>query len=298
MIFSPDSPDPLSHLNQEKFALNFGCMATGEASLLLRLRCIVTTTFTDSDVARDAALLDAEELKKLRRFMAAEDRRDYAAAHALLRRMLTAAAPNIELEQWRFERTARGKPYLHATLAGAPPIRFSLSHTGGLVACVVSRDAEVGIDVECDLRTVDVELLMPGVCSIDEQAQVCAAAPSARAERFLDLWALKEAYVKARGVGIAVPLDQVSFDLRTPAAISVTLPEKTVEGWWLALIRQSADSRIAVAIGPDSGAAPVLDAAIIGTDGSQTSLRPIRTSAPPRPIRACVQLRRMIADTN
>lgn len=258
-------------------------MATGDASPLVRLRCIVTAALTDADVARDAALLDAEEAEKLRRFMAAEDRRDYAAAHALLRRMLTAATPNIAPEEWRFERTARGKPYLAATLAGAPPIRVSLSHTRGLVACVVSRDAEVGIDVECGSRTLDVELLMPGVCSIDEQAQICAAAPSARAERFLDLWTLKEAYVKARGVGIAVALDQVSFDLRTPAAISASLPENTVEGWWLALIRHSAESRIGVAIATDSQAAPVLDAAIIRADGSQTPLRPIRTSAPSRP---------------
>jgi 4'-phosphopantetheinyl transferase len=76
---------------------------------------------------------------------------------------------------------------------GAPPNRFSLSHTRGLVACVVSCDAEVGVDAESGSRIVDVERLMPGVCSIDEQAQVCAAAPSARAERFLELWTLKEA---------------------------------------------------------------------------------------------------------
>jgi 4'-phosphopantetheinyl transferase len=236
---------------------------------------------TDADVARDAELLDTEELERFRRFIAAEDRRDYAASHGLLRRMLTAAAPNIAPEEWRFERTARGKPYLPARLAGTPPIRFSLSHTRDLVACVVSRDAEVGVDAERNSRTMDVDQLMPSVCSIDEQAQVRAAAASARAQRFLDLWTLKEAYVKARGVGIAVALDQVSFDLRTPATISASFPENTAEGWWFALIRASADIRIGVAIATDSGVAPVLDTAIVGRDGSQISLRPIRTSDRP-----------------
>jgi 4'-phosphopantetheinyl transferase len=137
----------------------------------LRLRYIITPTVTDAQTARDAALLDPEESAKRRRFLAAEDRRDYAAAHALLRRMLTDAAPNIAPEEWRFHRTARGKPYLPPTLAGAPPIHFSLSHTRGLVACVISRGAAVGVDAECGSRAVDLELLITRVCSMNEQAR-------------------------------------------------------------------------------------------------------------------------------
>ncbi len=258
-------------------------MMNGNVSPFLRLRCAASRRMTDAEVARDAALLDAEGSNKLRRFRAAEDRRDYAAAHALLRRMLTAAAPNIPPEEWRFERTSGGKPYLPATLAGNPPIRFSLSHTHGLVACVVSRDAEVGVDAECGSRTMDVDLLMPSVCSVDEQRQISAAAPSTRAQRFLDLWTLKEAYVKACGVGITVALDQVSFDLRSPSAISASLPEKTAENWWLALIRLSEESRIAVAVSTDPRTTPMLDAAIVGTDGSEIRVIPLRTSAPFRP---------------
>src|SRR5882672_9762043 len=79
---------------------------------LLRLRCVFTTAMTSAEVARDAALLDAEASEKLRRLKFADDRRDYAAAHGLLRRTLTSAAPNIVPVEWRFERTASGKPYL------------------------------------------------------------------------------------------------------------------------------------------------------------------------------------------
>jgi hypothetical protein len=61
---------------------------------LLHLRCAITTTLTDTDTARDATRLDAQEAKIYQRFLAPEDRRDYAAAHALLRRTLTAVVPN------------------------------------------------------------------------------------------------------------------------------------------------------------------------------------------------------------
>jgi hypothetical protein len=58
--------------------------------------------------------------------------------------------------------------------------------------------------------------------------------------------------VKARGAGIAVALDQVCFDLRTPDAISASLPENTRDGWWFALFRAAADSRIGVVVATDS----------------------------------------------
>jgi 4'-phosphopantetheinyl transferase len=257
-------------------------------SPLVCLRCAVTTALTDADVARDAMLLDATELQRLRRFIAAEDQRDYAVSHALLRRTLTSEAPHIAPEEWLFEHTPSGKPYLPAMLAGTPPLRFSLSHTRGYVACIVSRDSDVGVDVECHTHAVDVDLLMPGVCSADEQAQLRTVTPSARTDRFLDFWTLKEAYVKARGMGITGALDQVSFDLRTPGTISASLPEKTGGHWWLALISPSTESHIGVAIATDSRTEPVLDAEIVDTSRLRTPLLPTRVSSSYRTVTACI----------
>ena len=169
---------------------------------LLHLRCAITTTLTDTDTARDAALLDAQETKTYHRFLASEDRRDYAAAHALLRRTLTSVVPNHPPEAWCFERTALGKPYLSAPAVDGPPLHFSLSHTRGHVAGAISRDGEVGVDVECRSHINDLERLMAGVCSTDERAQIRAVPQPEQVARFLDLWSLKEAYVKACGTGI------------------------------------------------------------------------------------------------
>lgn len=235
---------------------------------------------TDADITRAVALLNTDERERFARIGAPADRRDYAAAHALLRQMLTDTEPNIAPDAWRFERTAHGKPYLSPLLAGASPIRFSLSHTSGLVACAVSRDAEVGIDVEGNARIVDVDLMMRAVCSSGEQMQLSDVVPSARTEYFLDLWTLKEAYMKARGIGIPAALDQVSFTLSPSATISASLPENSVGSWWLALIRLSSAGRLSIAMAADPGSIPILDAAVIGLEGSLESLTPTQTSAP------------------
>lgn len=232
-----------------------------------------------SDTARHAALLDEQESRRLLRLMAAEDRRDYAAAHALLRWTLTDLMPYIEPGGWHFERTARGKPYLSSAHAGNPPARFSLAHTRGLVACIVSRCAEVGVDVESRSRPIDVDLLMRDVCSVDEQQQISLIAPSARPDRFLDLWMLKEAYLKALGLGITGGTNQISFDLRNPGTIVTATPDQTAKRWWFALVGHTVECRCGVAIATDLFADPVLDAAVIESPGMPRRLSPIEIYA-------------------
>jgi 4'-phosphopantetheinyl transferase len=245
---------------------------------LLHLRCAITTSLTDTATADDAALLDAEETKAYRRFLVPEDRRDYAAAHALLRRTLTSVVPNHPPEAWRFERTALGKPYLSTPALDRPPLRFSLSHTKGHVACAISRDGEVGVDAECRSHVKDLERLMSGVCSADEQAQIRAVPAPEKTARFLDLWSLKEAYVKACGTGIDAKLRQIAFDLRVPDLIRASLQSQATRRWWFALFRSSADSRIAIAMAPDWGSEVSVDAARIGPAGLSLPMLPIRVS--------------------
>jgi len=245
---------------------------------LLRLRCATTTGLTDAQTAGHAGLLDARERKTYQRFSASEDRRDYAAAHALLRRTLTAAAPSHPPEAWCFARTALGKPYLSGPDIDDPPLCFNLSHTRGLVACVVSRDGEVGVDAECRSHIKDLERLMAGVCSADEYAQVRAAPAPEQLPGFLDLWSLKEAYVKACGTGIDTTLAHISFDLRSPSLIRASLPAGAAPGWCFALFRPVVDSRIAIAMAPAWGSKVRLDAARVGSSAQSAPMAPIRAS--------------------
>ena len=127
----------------------------------VQIGCVDTSRRSPEETADDASLLDDDERKAFGRFVFDADRRDYAAAHALLRRMLHEALPDIAAEDFRFLRTPTGRPELAPP---APRISFNLSHARGIVACAVSREAEVGIDAECDDRRMEVEPLAPEVC--------------------------------------------------------------------------------------------------------------------------------------
>ena len=162
------------------------------------------------------ALLDAAERAQALRFRHAEDRLCYAAAHALLRTMLSEAAA-VAPGDWRFVRTPSGKPRLDPA-AGWPDLRFSLSHTRGMVACAVALALKVGVDVEPLTRLPDVKGLGRTMFSTREAASLEAMAEEARSEAVLRLWTLKEAYLKATGEGIGRRMDEPEFDPRHIAA--------------------------------------------------------------------------------
>src|SRR5204862_4842089 len=87
---------------------------------------------------------------------------------------------------------------------------FSLSHTRGLAACAIGVDLELGLDVEDTTRGAPVEVANRWFAP-EELAELNALAPAEQSDRFFVYWTLKEAYIKARGLGLTLPLDQFSF---------------------------------------------------------------------------------------
>lgn len=113
-------------------------------------------------------------------------------AHALARAALSRHAGAAD---WRFEPGPYGKP------AVAGRWRFNLSRAPGIVAVAVAEGVEVGLDAEDTTREGD-------FAGVAERW----FAPSERAMAFWDAWTLKEAYLKARGTGLRIPLDSFRFD--------------------------------------------------------------------------------------
>jgi 4'-phosphopantetheinyl transferase len=170
-----------------------------------------TAALDEAAIAADVSMLSADELAQYRRFHFPHDARDYAAAHALLRTMLSrdsARAPG----DWAFDKTPAGKPFLVGvdTAGGAS---FSLTHTRGMVACAVTRDADLGIDVERTDRDVRVGDISARFFASSETAALDRLAPELRTRRFFDLWTLKEALIKATGLGLAHSMDRFAFDV-------------------------------------------------------------------------------------
>jgi len=157
-----------------------------------------------------AGLLSPEEREKSRCFVFDKDRRLFVAARALIRSALSHDC-GIPPARWRFAPGPQGKPVV-AGPQGHPPLRFNLAHTRGLVVAAVARSGQVGVDVEYVAGGVD-RTLIETCCCASEAAAIERVSVEDRADAFLALWTLKEAYVKARGIGLALPLQKVVFEV-------------------------------------------------------------------------------------
>ena len=216
-----------------------------------------TESLDDTVIAAAASVLSEDELARYRRFHFKRDARDYAAAHALLRHTLSrddGRAP----ERWRFNRTATGKPFLIE--AGDAPASFSLSHTHGMVACAVTKDADVGVDVECIDRDVNTADIAARFFAPTEAAHLLQLDEEARRNRFFDLWTLKEALVKALGTGMATALSRLVFTVGDDGAVGLEAPaDVDAAAWQFGLFAPSPRHRLAVASRlPHSGSAQII----------------------------------------
>ncbi|MDJ0449346.1 4'-phosphopantetheinyl transferase superfamily protein [Methylocystis sp. JR02] len=149
------------------------------------------------------ALLDDAERARAARFAFEEDRQSYIAAHALLRAELSRRADRAPSD-WRFAATALGKPFL---LDPPRDLRFSLTHTRGMVAVAVTEGLEIGVDVESEDRRAESMKLAERFFAPQEVALLRAVEGDARREMFFAVWTLKEAVVKATGQGLSRALD-------------------------------------------------------------------------------------------
>lgn len=192
---------------------------------------------------RCRAWLDAEERAACDRFYFERDRNTYLTAHALVRTVLSRYAP-VAPEAWRFERNQYGRP----AIAGGGSLQFNLSHTRGMVACLVVHDVEAGVDVE-HRRNVSLNVA-DRFFSPAEVSDLRALPESEQRHRFYELWTLKEAYIKARGMGLALSLSGFSYRLgHGEPALMVTL-ELNDDGaeWQCGLAEPSPEHQLAWAI--------------------------------------------------
>lgn len=177
-------------------------------------------------------VLDHEERARMDRLLLDSGRRLFGASHALVRTTLSHYG-KIPPEKWRFLKGAHGKPSIDPDL-DAPPLRFSLAHTQGAALVAVTEGADVGADLERGDRRVDAARLSRRFFSPAENAELQGMAPNRFEERFFHLWTLKESYIKARGLGLFLPLDSFSFHLagEPPCRIGFSGDAREVSGQW------------------------------------------------------------------
>ena len=146
------------------------------------------------------ATLSADEIERAERFQFRKDKEQYVLSRGLLREILSRYS-GIHPEKLKFRYGAHGKPFLivEGQEAGFP---FNLSHTQGAVVCAVSRDCEVGVDIECLSPEVKDPVFVERYFSPEEVAVLARLNPDVRQRFVLVCWVRKEAYAKAKGEGL------------------------------------------------------------------------------------------------
>ncbi|MBA4422456.1 MAG: 4-phosphopantetheinyl transferase [Syntrophus sp. (in: bacteria)] len=194
-------------------------------------------------------LLGDEEMTRRERFHFPEHRHLYQVSHLLLRTTLSRYSDLLP-KSWRFINNDHGKPRLDPD-AGPIPLCFSLSHTKGLAVVGVTREGEIGVDVERAGRSVHAAELSRRFFSPEETEALEKLPPGRLQAQFPLYWTLKEAYIKALGRGLSHPLDSFSFRLtgERPHRIGFSAQEpQDPEMWRFALIAPRPQSVAAVCV--------------------------------------------------
>jgi 4'-phosphopantetheinyl transferase len=158
-------------------------------------------------------LLSRDERERALRFRFGRDRVAFSCAHLLLRRCLEQITGRPD---WSFADGPYGKPVL-ATPLGSPALTFNISHTRGWVTCALARGHEVGVDVETEGANIDHAGLAERNFSVGERRILEGRTAADLVATFFAIWTMKEAVIKATGLGLQMPLDRFTVEVGRPA---------------------------------------------------------------------------------
>jgi len=217
---------------------------------------------SDPDLlAQYARLLCPDEQARRVRYLIERVRHEFVVTRALVRTVLSKYT-GVDPVQWRFTTNAYGKPDAVGP-AWAEPLRFNLSHTRGLIVCAVTRLEEIGVDVENITRQSTGPDLARRYFSAQEVADLLKLPLPRQQEVFFDYWTLKEAYIKARGKGLAIPLDEFSFDLASRDSVRISFSPQLSDDpstWRFAQFSPTSEHRVALAVRVRTGDEPAIAA--------------------------------------
>jgi 4'-phosphopantetheinyl transferase len=161
-------------------------------------------------------LLSTDERTRANRFRFPQHRDRFTVARSMLRLLLSKYA-TVPPEALRFAYSPTGKPALSARQT-QQDIRFNLSHSHNLAVYALALGREVGIDVEQIDCHHACDALAARYFTASEQADLQTLEPDQRVPAFFQLWTCKEAYVKATGQGLSIPLNQFAVSLKAGQA--------------------------------------------------------------------------------
>ena len=189
----------------------------------------VDTSVPPDFISQLERVLSMEEKDRAARFQFARHRNAYVVSRGLLRSLLARYTGSSELAV-TFQYGGNGKPFLPHSR-----IQFNISHTDGLVILAFAEDCALGVDVEY-IRPIDDMTQIASRFFSPAEARELAGLPEGKRQRaFFLCWTRKEAYIKALGDGLSIPLSdfQVTFADDEPARFVQIGTETSVHSEWV-----------------------------------------------------------------
>jgi 4'-phosphopantetheinyl transferase len=199
-------------------------------------------------LSRLRGLLSEEERRHEQRFFFADDRKRYLVTRAMVRTVLSRYAP-VAPEAWLFSANGYGRPEIANAHEAVRGLRFNISHTRGLIALGVVGHRALGVDVE-NIATRQVSLgIADRFFSPAEVAELSSTPIERQQDRFFEYWTFKESYIKARGMGLSIPLDKFSFRYPHERAVDLSIQpelEDDADRWSFWQYRPTSEHLLAI----------------------------------------------------
>ncbi len=185
--------------------------------IMVVLKCNIND-ISDSDYKKYFSLMSAEKQIRIKKFKFSDDKKRSIAGEMLVKEYISETY-GLSAESTNISIGANGKPYIENS-----PVYFNISHSGDMVVCAFDKNP-IGIDVE-KIKNIDLKIGKRVFCDKELQYLFGHSAPfdftkTADKEiliRFFELWTVKEAYLKFKGIGIAIDLKNLNIDRKNVKA--------------------------------------------------------------------------------
>lgn len=212
----------------------------------------VSLAQTESCLQSLQQTLSTDERTKADRFRFPKDRSQFIVSRGALRAILSRYL-NISSHTLRFDYNPYGKPSLIVT-QGGNTLRFNLSHSRGMALIAITKNRDIGVDIEGINPNFSGLEIAEKFFSPLENSVLRSLPEHLQATAFFTCWTRKEAYIKAVGKGLSIPLNQFDVSLAPgePAALlNVEENPEEASKWSLIELFPSSDLVAAVAVAGD-----------------------------------------------
>lgn len=197
------------------------------------------------------SLLSEDERERQQRFHFEKDRHSFLVSHALVRKVLSKYI-DIDPCEWQFASGEYGRPEISSP-ACMPHLRFNLTHTDGLTACLVTLDTDCGVDAERIDGQRDLRAIAEKMFASSELETLRPLVGRQYQQQFYSFWTLHEAYCKALGTGLGFSKKDYAFKVASDDEISINIDSHGGDEikewlWQFSLLRPAVDHLVAIAV--------------------------------------------------